>query len=337
VNLRWARPLTQLVSPDGEIFTVVVTPPNAPLFFWNSLPIRSLFLALALVVSAAVSYMLARAITNPVRQLRDATVSLAKGNLHERVASPLDSRQDELGRLARDFNSMADKLQRAASQQTELTRNISHELRSPLSRMRVALELERQKSGGSADLARIDQEIERLDRLIGQILSYSRLDSGDLLHASNYDLVTLVDEVADNVNYESRSDESHGVTVVVNKLQSAVVYGYRDAMNSAIENVLRNAVRHSPRGATINVSVDRKDSEHMQIEIADEGTGVDEAELPLLFEAFFRTRRSMQESSEQGTGLGLAIAARAVSRNRGSITSRNGPGGGLVITITLPG
>ncbi|HSD70234.1 MAG TPA: HAMP domain-containing protein, partial [Woeseiaceae bacterium] len=177
-NLRWARPLTQLVSPDGEIFTVIVMPPERLPFFWNRMPVRSLLLVLALVVSAAVCYLLARAITSPVRKLRDATVSLAQGNLDERVGPGLGSRRDELGRLARDFDLMAEKLQKSASQQTELTRNISHELRSPLARMRVALELQRQKSGDSADLARLDEEIGRLDHLISQILSYSRLGAG---------------------------------------------------------------------------------------------------------------------------------------------------------------
>jgi two-component system sensor histidine kinase CpxA len=335
-NLRWARPLTQLVSPDGEIFTVVVAPPHALPFFWNSLPVRSLLPGLAIVVSALVSYLLARAITSPIRKLRDATVSLAEGNMYERVGSSLGARRDELGRLARDFDSMADKLQKSASLQTELTRNISHELRSPLSRMRVALELQRQKSGASTDLERIDTEIERLDRLIGQILSYSRLDSGERLTADNYDLAELIDEIVENVNYECRANGKDGVTVTAEIAQSVIVYGYRDAMNSAIENVLRNAARHSPRGATVNVRVDRKDTEKMLIEISDTGGGVADADLPFLFDAFFRTRETAASGAEQGTGLGLAIAARAVSRNAGKIVAANRPGGGLVVTITLP-
>jgi two-component system OmpR family sensor kinase len=335
-NLRWARPLTQLVSPDGEIFTVVVAPPDNLPFFWNRTPARSLFLALALVVSAAVCYLLARAITSPVRKLRDATVSLAQGNLHERVGPALGSRRDELGHLARDFDRMAEKLQKSASQQTELTRNISHELRSPLARMRVALELQRQKSGDSADLARLDDEIGRLDHLISQILSYSRLDSGDLQQAGHYDLADLIEEVVENVNYECRASGSNRVSVAQQSVQTANVYGYRDAMNSAIENVLRNAVRHSPPGTAVSVRLDSPDSGNLQIEISDQGDGVEESELPLLFDAFYRTRRSVQQPGEQGTGLGLAIAARAVARNGGRIAANNGESGGLVVTLTIP-
>lgn len=332
-NLRWARPLTQLVAPDGELFTVVVVPPR---FATAGFPVRGLLLALALVVSAAVSYVLARAITSPVRRLRDATVSLAEGNLYERVGLPLGKRRDELGRLARDFDLMAEKLQKSARLQTELSRNISHELRSPLSRMRVALELERQKSGASANLERIDDEIERLDLLIGQIMSYSRMDSGDLVQAERYELADLVDEIVENVNYECKARGSNGVTVSAENIASTTVLGSRDAMTSAIENVLRNAVRHSPPGATVSLRVSRRDDGRLAIEISDKGSGVDKAELPLLFDAFYRTRSATQAPGEGGTGLGLAIAARAVARNNGSIVARNADSGGLVVTITIP-
>jgi two-component system sensor histidine kinase CpxA len=335
-NLRWARPLTLLVAPDGELFTVVVVPPRKPPFATAGFPVRGLLLALALVVSAAVSYVLARAITSPVRRLRDATVSLSEGNLHERVGLPLGKRRDELGRLARDFDLMAEKLQKSARQQTELSRNISHELRSPLSRMRVALELERQKSGVSANLERIDDEIERLDLLIGQIMSYSRMDSGDLVQAERYDLADLVAEVVENVNYECKARGSNGVTVSAENIASTRVLGYRDAMTSAIENILRNAVRHSPPGATVSLRVSRGDDGRLVIEISDKGSGVDEAELPLLFDAFYRTRSAAKTPGERGTGLGLAIAARAVARNNGNIVAQNGDGGGLVVTIRIP-
>jgi signal transduction histidine kinase len=245
-------------------------------------------------------------------------------------------RADELGRLARDFDSMAARLQKSSAQQIELTRNISHELRSPLSRMRVALELERKKGGTSTDLERMDQEIERLDTLIGQILAYSRLDSGDSLAAMDYDLAELVEEVAENVRYEGKVGGSGGVSVIVARRNSVRVYGYRDAMNSAIENIVRNAVRHSTPGGTVSVRIDRNADDNLVIEIRDDGEGVEEADLPKLFDAFYRTRRSKQKSGEQGTGLGLAIAARAVARNHGNIAARNGEKGGLVITITVP-
>jgi signal transduction histidine kinase len=335
-NLRWARSLTQLVSAEGEVFTVVVTPPQGPPFYWNRLPVGGLLLLLALIVSAGISYLLARAITSPVRKLRDATVSIAAGDLRQRVSSTLGPRRDELGRLARDFDAMAEMLQKSADRQAELTRNISHELRSPLARMRVALELERKKSATSADLERIDEEIGRIDDLIGQILSFSRLDSGTPQRASDYDLAELVDEVAANVNYEGRSRGNDAVTVVTETDSSIKVHGYREAMYSALENVLRNSVRHSPPGEVVTLAAGRFADRTLRISVADKGSGVDEAELPRLFEPFFRTQRSAQARDERGTGLGLAIAARALARNGGTIGASNNEVGGLVVTMTLP-
>jgi signal transduction histidine kinase len=334
--LRWARSLTQLVSAEGEVFTVVVTPPQGPPFYWNRLPVGGLLLLLALIVSAGISYLLARAITSPVRKLRDATVSIAAGDLRQRVSSTLGPRRDELGRLARDFDAMAEMLQKSADRQAELTRNISHELRSPLARMRVALELERKKSATSADLERIDEEIGRIDDLIGQILSFSRLDSGTPQRASDYDLAELVDEVAANVNYEGRSRGNDAVTVVTETDSSIKVHGYREAMYSALENVLRNSVRHSPPGEVVTLAAGRFADRTLRISVADKGSGVDEAELPRLFEPFFRTQRSAQARDERGTGLGLAIAARALARNGGTIGASNNEDGGLVVTMTLP-
>jgi two-component system sensor histidine kinase CpxA len=335
-NLRWARSLTQLVSAEGEVFTVVVTPPQGPPFYWNRLPVGGLLLLLALVVSAGISYLLARAITSPVRKLRDATVSIASGDLQQRVASTLGPRRDELGRLARDFDAMAEMLQKSADRQAELTRNISHELRSPLARMRVALELERKKSAMSADLERIDGEIGRLDDLIGQILSFSRLDSGTPRKASNYDLAELIDEVSANVNYEGRTRGNDAVTVVTDTESPIKVHGYREAMHSALENVLRNAVRHSPPGEVVKLSASRSADGKLRISVSDKGSGVDDAELPRLFEPFFRTQRSAQARDEQGTGLGLAIAARALARNGGTIVASNNEDGGLIVTMALP-
>lgn len=335
-NLRWARPLTQLVSADGEVFTVIVTPPPGPPYSWNRVSVRGLLLLLALIVSAAVSYGLARAISNPVRKLRDATVSIAAGNLGERVSSALGPRRDELGRLARDFDAMAEMLQKSADRQSELTRNISHELRSPLARMRVALELERRKSANSADLDRIDEEIGRLDDLIGQILSFSRLDSGSSQETSEYDLAELVDEVTANVNYENRARGFDAVSVSMAAGKTIAMRGYREAMYSALENVLRNAVRHSPPDAIVDAIIERDSDRSLRISVSDKGEGVDDAELPHLFEPFFRTRRSTQSRGERGTGLGLAIAARALARNGGSIGAYNRDGGGLVVTMTLP-
>jgi len=335
LNLRRARPLSQLVANDGEVFTILVSRRHRPHGYGEGAPTGTVLLILALIVSGIVSYLLARAISNPVRKLRHATVSLAEGNMNSRVVPSLGNRRDELGMLARDFDAMAEKLQRAAAQQTELSRNISHELRSPLARLRVAMELARRQAGELPEFNRIDDETERLDGLIGQILSYTRLEAGGQAEPARFDLGDLVQEVVENVNFECRAEGYDGVTVDTDLRTSPVVVGYADALTSAIENIVRNAVRHSPSNEKVLVRLAMDSDDVAIIEILDRGEGVDEGELQQLFQPFFRTRSAAADSRKRGTGLGLAIAERAVKLNGGTITAMNREGGGLRVVVSL--
>jgi two-component system sensor histidine kinase CpxA len=309
--------------------------PHRPHGYWEGAPAGSLLLILALIVSGVVSYLLARAISNPVRTLRQATVSLAEGDMNRRVASTVGKRRDELGMLARDFDAMAEKLQRAAAQQTELSRNISHELRSPLARLRVALELAKRKAGELPEFGRIDDETERLDRLIGQILSYTRMEAGSQSEPASIDLGDLVQEVVENVNFECRAEGYEGVTVEAQLEAAPTVTGYAEALTSAIENILRNAVRHSPPNQKVTIRVAEEPGDIVAIEILDHGEGVPHDELPQLFKPFFRTRSATADSRKRGTGLGLAIAERAVKLNGGTVDARNRQPSGLIVTIRL--
>ena len=330
-NLRRARHLSQLVSADGQVFTLLMLPTGQPSAYFGRTVGGSVLFIVALIVSGIVSYLLARAIANPVRKLRDATVSLADGNLDARVGNSMSDRRDELGMLARDFDSMADKLARAALRQTELSQNISHELRSPLARMRVALELAKRQAGEFSEFDRINDEVERLDNLIGQILSYTRMDSRPQIQPTDIDLADLIKEVVANVNYECKSDRLDGVSVQASFESSPIIHGYNYALVSAIENVLRNAVRHSPPDGTVSVAL----SQHgniASVEVLDQGQGVDDVDLPRLFEPFFRTR----DAEDTGTGLGLAIADRAIRLNGGEVRADNDEKSGLRVVINLP-
>jgi two-component system sensor histidine kinase CpxA len=335
MNLRRARPLSQLVSRDGEIYTILVSRTQRPHGYWEGAPAGSVLLILALIVSGVVSYLLARAISNPVRTLRHATVALAEGNMNSRVAPSLGNRRDELGMLARDFDAMAEKLQRAAAQQTELSRNISHELRSPLARLRVAMELAKRQTGELPEFDRIDDETERLDRLIGQILSYTRMESGSQAVPGRIDLADLVQEVVENVNFECRAGGYEGVSVVAELEASPIVTGYADALTSAIENIVRNAVRHSPPNEKVIVRVAAESDEVAIVEVLDKGEGVADDELPHLFQPFFRTRSAAADGKKRGTGLGLAIAERAVKLNGGKVSAENRKTGGLRVLVSL--
>jgi len=334
-NLRRARPHPQLVAADGSVYTFFVAPSRASQAVWTAADARWLLFFIALVVSGTVSWFLASAISAPVRNLRDATVALAGGDLAVRVAESVGKRRDELGMLGRDFDSMAENLQGAATRQTELSRNISHELRSPLARMRVAIELAKQKSGDLPEFERLDNEAERIDGLIGQILSYTKLDASPESGPEPIDLAGLIREVVENVNYECKAEGIDGVSVAAQIDATPTIPGHAGAMISAIENIVRNAVHHSPPDSEVEVHLNQHDQIAL-IEIRDSGPGVDEAELPRLFEPFFRTRASAESKDARGSGLGLAIAERAVSINGGSISALNHADGGLLVRISLP-
>lgn len=328
-----SRLLPQLTAPDGEVLTMLVAPVRAPEAFWANQDIRVLLFVFALLTSGLVSYALASAFSSPVRKLRDATVSLAEGKLDVRVAQSIGKRRDELGMLGRDFDSMAAKLQRAAEQQTELSRNISHELRSPLARMRVAVELARRKSGELPEFDRLDDEAERLDSLIGQILSYTKLEADREQAATDVDLLDVVNEVIENVNFECKNER---VSVATELDNASTVTGHRGALISAIENIVRNAVRHGPADTKVEIALS-PGNHALNIDVSDSGPGVAEEDLPHLFEPFFRTRASAEADGNGGTGLGLAIAQRAiVELHGGTLSARNREEGGLVVSVSLP-
>ena len=327
------RRLPHLTAPDGDVLTMLVTPARSRNAFLNWPNAQYWLLAFALLASGLVSYALAATFSRPVRKLREATVALADGDLDVRIGDALGKRRDELGMLGNDFDAMAEKLQRAAEQQTELSRNISHELRSPLARMRVALELARRKSGEVKELDRLETDVERLDSLIGQILSYTRLES-DLSASDKFvDLYDLLSEVIENVEFEYGNPDRIAVAALPEP--GTVIHGRRGALISAFENVLRNAMRHG--AAAGKVSIDATViGDSVVISIEDDGAGVAKEDLPRLFEPFFRTKSSAEDDAGSGTGLGLAIAERAIQLHDGTIEALNAESGGLIVRITLP-
>ncbi|MGI9271723.1 MAG: ATP-binding protein, partial [Woeseiaceae bacterium] len=313
-RLRPARPLTQMIGPDDRVYTFFATPKRGRGGEWFNEQTWIFLLVLAVLVSGGVSYLLARAMSKPVSRFREATVAIGEGNFDTRVTEFVGKRQDEIGHLARDFDRMADELQRAWHQKTELTRNVSHELRSPLARLRVALELARREAGNLPEFARIDQETERLDELIGQILDYAKMEAGTGEQSTRFKLDDLVHTVVEDVQYECRSAGIEGVTVDLSTEASPSINGFPIALGSAIENIIRNAVHFSPANGSVSVALSQT-STHARIEICDQGNGVDEAELGNLFEPFFRSKAAQDEKQQSGTGLGLAIARRAVKKN----------------------
>ena len=331
-NLRPARPFTQLIGPDDSIYTVFVMPPKRMDARWFADRGRAGLAILALLISATVSYLLARTISRPIRELRESANALAGGRLETRVAERVGNRSDEIGLLAKDFDRMADGLERAWQQQAELTQNVSHELRSPLARLRVALELVRRKTGELPELARIDAETERLDEMIGQILELSRLNADRVDEPKPVDLGELVGAVIDDVRYEYGEIGSNA-SIKFEGVDDVLVRGHAHALRSCAENVLRNAMHHSPDGGEVMVRLSA-DGTTARLVIEDHGGGVAESELDRIFEPFYRSKKHAAKHQQSG-GLGLAIAARAIALNGGTISASNSADG-LRVDIRLP-
>jgi len=332
-NTLVARPV---ISPKGQRYTYVAHIPRQP--YQMSLQTQGLRLLAVLLIGGLFCFGLARYLTKPILNLRVTTNELAEGNLGARVATNLTKRRDEIGQLGRDFNGMAERLESMVKAHQRLLGDISHELRSPLARLGVALGLARQRSGSAAaaSLDRIERESDNLNELISQLLTLTRLESGtDGRKRSDVDLESLVREVAEDADFEARS-LNRAVQVVSSDKCS--INGVEELLRSAVENVVRNAVRFTPEGTAVEVALRKQNGagdNFAIISVRDRGNGVPEESLEKIFRAFYRTEDARDRQSGGGTGLGLAITERAVRMHGGSVEAKNAPGGGLSIEMKL--
>jgi two-component system sensor histidine kinase CpxA len=340
VNHRFPRAAPQIFGADGSAYTVLLVPRRPSIFGALSLPeISAAILCIALVVSALTSWWLARHLSAPIRRIQAGARALASESLEVRenaglrVSAGLEGRRDELAVLARDFDAMADQLRANRGAVTQLLRDISHELRSPLARMRLALGLARQPPADlSRQLDRLEREIERLDSLISQVLKLARLHGTDSLFArESFDFDEVIEEVVRDANFEGAAK---GCSVHLDGTARVLVNGNRELLRSAVENVLRNAVRYSPEDAPVAVSVVRANGD-IVISIRDRGSGVPERELERIFEPFYRVAES-RDRDTGGEGIGLAITAQVMKAHGGAAQAVNCPGGGLEVRLSLP-
>jgi two-component system, OmpR family, sensor histidine kinase CpxA len=286
---------------------------------------------------AILCVLLTRNITKPIGRLRAAASGIAAGRLKTRVDPSVRRRYDEIGTLARDFDRMAEQIEALVTAQRDLLGDVSHELRSPLSRLTVALGLLRECSPEEAPeyLGRIGLEAERLDKLIGQLLTLTRIESGvESTQRENFDLTNLVQEVAADGDFEARA---RGLEVEVGRADACTMFGAPEILRSAIENVVRNAIRHTRPGKSINVTLALVSASAPKalLQVRDFGPGVPERMLRDIFVPFHRVP-DQDEPGSQGAGLGLAIAERVVRMHEGQIRARNAGDGGLIVEIELP-
>jgi two-component system sensor histidine kinase CpxA len=290
-------------------------------------------LLVIVLFSGLVAFLLARYLTRPLRTLRRATRRIAEGDLSARVAPEIGRTDSEIGALGRDFDAMATRVEELVEAQRRLLSDVSHELNSPIARLRVALELARQRAGedAAAPLDRIEREAERLGVLVAEILALSRLESDAAIERAPLDLSALVDEVVRDADFEA---EAAGKRVEVRETEPAQTEGDEEILRRAIENVARNAVRFAPEGTAVEVTLARAEDETI-IRVRDHGPGVPEEHLRAIFEPLHRVQPD-RDRKTGGAGLGLAIAERAVRRHGGTIDAANASDGGLVVTIRLP-
>lgn len=285
-------------------------------------------LALAIIISGLACYALSRLMTNRLRDLQQASRKLAGGDLATRI----DVRErggDETDELARDFNSMAEQLQQRMQAQKQLLSDVSHELRSPIARLRVALALaEEDPQKCQAYLQRMEHETGRLEELISQLLA-SQQDSPEL--DKHIDLVELLRELSADGNFEGEQDNKRVVLQCTE--QQVVIASAGDLLHKCFENIIRNALGHSPVGSQVTVGL-AVTGDHCQVTVQDQGPGVADDQLERIFDEFYRVD-SARSREDGGHGLGLAIARRAIELHGGSVRADNTKGG-LTVIVTLP-
>lgn len=331
-NFQGVQLTPSLIGPDGAEYRLLFA--RAPdtvygLITWPGTQVA--VLTIAIFAAAIMSVLLARYLSSPIVRLQRASRSLAAGALETRVGAPFTRRRDEVGTLARDFDAMAERVQALVTAKETLLRDVSHEFRSPLARIRMALALAERRAGAESqpDLARIEREAERLDALVGQVMTLTRLRTTDAPPRDTVRLDVIVREVVDDARFEY-PDAQLDYTAP----REVSVHGDADGLKSAIENVVRNAMIYGDRSKPMEVKLD-VDASAVTVRVLDRGPGVPADELERIFEPFYRTDKS-RDHRQDGQGIGLAITARVTELHGGRVTATNRPEGGLEIAIRLP-
>jgi signal transduction histidine kinase len=329
----------RVTDADGNQYVFVAKLVRGPLGDLLTRPLLWAWRPLVIVlVGGIVCYALARHVTAPIRRLRAATRRFAAGDLSVRVTPAGRPRRDEIGDLGRDFDFMVARIEDVLTSQHRLIQDISHELRSPLARLNVALELARRDAGEGATnaLNRIEREAGVLNELIGRLLSLAGFEN-DASKQPQYevDLRQIVTEVAADAEYEARA-RSRRVRVL--RSAPARVRGVPEVLRSALENVVRNAVRYTAEDTEVEITLDLvrvEGEERSIISVRDHGPGVPPEALERIFQPFYRVADA-RERDTGGAGLGLAITRRAIQWHGGTVAAESAADGGLIVHLTLP-
>ena len=292
------------------------------------LPVAPMFSAL--IVSLVSAFALAWYFAKPIRHLRRAFDAAAGGDLAVRIGAGMGGRRDELADLGRDFDHMSDRLGHLVDSQKRLLHDVSHEMRSPLARLQAAIGLARQQPERFEEtLERIEREGLRLDSLVDELLTLSRLEAGVAGVAEQVDMQELLEGIVEDARFEGAARQ---VSVELSAAALPAVRANPELLQRAIENVVRNALHHSPPGGVVRIVAGMTEG-RLRVAVRDQGPGVPDDALDKIFQPFYR---SAGQASGNGYGLGLAIAERVIAAVDGRIRAKDGESGGLVVDIELP-
>jgi signal transduction histidine kinase len=288
---------------------------------------------LSLLMIGIIGWWVARSVSRPVEAMRAATRRMASGEFATRVEQRWIGKHDELGQLARDFNAMAERIEILVAHERGVLQDLSHELRSPLARLHLILDLAQHSSHpheAASHFQRAEQEIVRMDRMTGEMLALSRLEGG--LPGMEREAIDIAELVKDRVAAAHIDAEARGIVLQMSEMEPMVAQGSGLLLERAMDNVLANAIKFSPSDGIVHIALTGL-AMQAELRIRDHGPGVPEEELDLLFRPFFRGTNAAQAG---GHGLGLAIVQRVMQTHGGEVVARNADGGGLEIIMRLP-
>lgn len=331
----------RVVGPSGREYIFFLIAPGVPVRDLVAALGFEAFLGLAgvLLVAGLFCFWLARHITDPVVKLRTAASQIADGQLGTRVPQSMQRRRDEIGVLSQQFDRMAERIQSLLADHEWLLSTVSHELRSPLTRLSVAAALLRQcpEEEKLEYVDRIELETEHLNKLIAQLLTLSRIESGVDANSrkQTIDLTNLVQEVAADGDFEAHF---RSCRVSVGSMDQCVTTGIIDQIRTAIENVVRNAIRHTKVNSEVEITIKKRGiapKGAAVVSVRDHGPGVADSDLEKIFQPFYRVAQSNGSDSD-GVGLGLAITERIARTHGGAVRAVNAPSGGLLVELEFP-
>ncbi|GHE89665.1 ATP-binding protein [Thalassotalea profundi] len=289
-----------------------------------------------IIVSMLLAWLLARSLSNPLLKIKSAAAEIGNGKLTTRIAKKTTNRSDELGDLSRSFNQMAEKLEQNINAHQRLLGDVSHELRSPMTRLQMAIGLSLQsidnKDALTSHLARCELEVSRLDDMIAEVLSLSRLENTlQNLTLQSCDLCALLTSCITDCQYIANEKS---ITISATMPAKCIIQADNKLITSALSNIITNAVKYSHEHSTIEVLMSVNEL-MVTIQVVDTGPGVPEESISQLFQPFYRVENA-RDRGTGGTGLGLAIAQQAILAHNGSIYANNNAPSGLTVTLTLP-